>query len=78
MNEWQPIKTLPKDGRYVIVYRPMAMETGDETITITKTLKRGSTPTKSPQGVEHWTERWCHPTHWMDIPALPSTDGCPK
>lgn len=75
MSEWQPIETLPRDGRYVLVYRPLAMETGDPTLTITKTLKRGSTATTSPQGVKHWTERWCHPTHWMDLPALPSPIG---
>ena len=71
MSEWQPIETLPRDGRYVLVYRPLAMESGDETLAITKTLKRGSTATRSPQGVKHWTERWCHPTHWMDLPPLP-------
>lgn len=70
--EWQPIKTLPRDGRYVLVYRPLAMETSDPTLTIAKTLKRGSTATVSPQGVKHWTDRWCHPTHWMDLPPLPS------
>lgn len=68
LPEWQPIETLPRDGRYVIVYRPLAMETGDETIAISKTTKN---PTTSPQGVKHWTERWCHPSHWMDLPELP-------
>jgi hypothetical protein len=74
MSEWQPIKTLPRDGRYVIVYRPLAMETGDETFTITKTLSKGSTATVSPQGVKHWTARWCHPTHWMPLPEPPKID----
>jgi hypothetical protein len=73
MAEWQPIETLPRDGRYVLVYRPLAMQTGDENLTITKTLTNGSSPTVSPQGVKHWTERWCHPTLWMDLPALPSS-----
>jgi hypothetical protein len=68
MSEWQPIETLPRDGRYVLVYRPMAMETGDPTLTIAKTTR---SPTTSPQGVKHWTDRWCHPTHWMDLPPLP-------
>jgi hypothetical protein len=72
MSEWQPIETLPRDGRYVLVYRPLAMQSGDETFTVTKTLKGRSDPTISPQGVAHWTERWCHPTLWMDIPQLPS------
>jgi hypothetical protein len=65
---WQPIETLPRDGRLVVVYRPLAMETGDDTITVTRTSK---TPTTSPQGVKHWTTRWCHPTHWMDLPEPP-------
>lgn len=68
---WQPTKTLPRDGRYVLVYRPLAMETGDEQLTIARTLTKGSTATVSPQGVKHWTSRWCHPTHWMDIPEPP-------
>lgn len=72
MTEWQPIKTLPRDGRYVLVYRPLAMVTGDENITVARTLEKGSMATVSPQGVKHWTNRWCHPTHWMDIPEPPA------
>lgn len=68
-REWQPIETLPRDGRYVLVYRPLAMETGDETLAIVRTTEY---PTTSPQGVKHWTSRWCHPTHWVDLPELPA------
>jgi hypothetical protein len=76
-DEWQPIETLPRDGRYVLAYRPLAMETGDEALAVVKTTK---SPTTSPQGVQHWTSRWCHPTHWMDIPEPPRsvTVGLPE
>lgn len=68
MSEWQPVDTMPRDGQWVIVFRPEAEETGDPVITVAQTSKY---PTTSPQGVQHYTQRWCHPTHWMPLPAPP-------
>jgi hypothetical protein len=68
MSDWQDIETLPRDGRYVLAYRPLARETGDEEIAVVRTSQYSRT---SPQGVEHWTNRICHPTHWMPLPAPP-------
>ena len=66
--QWQPIETMPRDGREVIVYRPLAHTTLDPHIVIAKTTAR---PTKSKQGVVHYTDKYAHPTHWMPLPPPP-------
>ncbi|HKQ38800.1 MAG TPA: hypothetical protein VJ063_12035 [Verrucomicrobiae bacterium] len=67
---WRPIKTARKlpVGTEILVYRPMAPRTSDPAITVALTTKY---PTESPQGVKHYTDRWCHPTHWLPIPNPP-------
>lgn len=67
MSKWQPIKTAPKNVE-VIVYRPLAHLTGDQHVCVSY---RGTSPNKSPQGVKHYFDCWCHPTHWIPIPKLP-------
>lgn len=70
MSKWRPIETaraLPV-GTEILVYRPLAHRTGDDPITVVATT---STAEISPQGVEHYTDRWCHPTHWMPLPKTP-------
>lgn len=67
-REWQPIETAPKDGTEIVAFRPLAEETGDPRIVVCKTSKH---PKLSSQGVEHFTDRWCHPTHWMPLPPAP-------
>jgi hypothetical protein len=67
---WQPIETAPRDGSEIVVYRPLAHETSDPHITIARTVPY---PRTSPQGVEHYTDRVCHPTHWMPLPNPPET-----
>lgn len=67
-DAWQPIDTAPRDGALIIAYRPQAWRTGDPEIVIAKTTKY---PSKSPQGVEHYTNHHCHPTHWMPLPEPP-------
>jgi hypothetical protein len=73
---WRDIESAPKDGTLILVYRPLAHETGDPTITIARGTESETT---SPQGVKHHTDRWCHPTHWQPLPAPPeaavSRDG---
>ena len=71
--DWQDISTAPKDGRLIIVYRPLAAETGDPLIKITHMNRY---PQKSPQGVKHYADCWCHPTHWLPLPPPPgSSEG---
>jgi hypothetical protein len=65
---WLPIETAPRDGSWFIAYRPLAMKTNDHTFEIVQGVKH---PTTSPQGVVHYTDRWCHPTHWMPLPEVP-------
>lgn len=60
-DEWQPIESAPKDGTYVVVYRPnlgrraICVEQFDGTIWCA--------------GDGFWPGE---PTHWMPLPALPS------
>lgn len=70
MSEWQPIETAPRDGTAFLVYRPLAHETHDPHITIACGVMQ---PRQSPQGVTHYTSRWCHPSHWMPLPPPPVT-----
>lgn len=65
---WRDISTAPKDGTEIIAYRPLAHLTNDPPFIVTKTTSCSRT---SPQGVEHYTTHWCHPTHWMPLPAPP-------
>lgn len=69
MTDWQSIETAPRDGTVFLVYRPDAGLTGDSTFAIVQGV---NVPTTSPQGVVHYTSRWCHPTHWMPLPPPPS------
>ena len=71
-NEWQPIDTAPKDGTEIIAYRPLAHESNDPYICICKTTPYEST---SKQGFKHFTDRYCHPTHWIPLPQPPEQEG---
>lgn len=68
LMQWQSIETAPRDGSLILAYRPLADETGDPIIAVVKTT---SHPRTSKQGVEHYTDRYCHPTHWMPLPPAP-------
>lgn len=67
---WQPIESAPRDGTDILVYRPRAHEHGDAAITVAKTTDR---PRPSPHGIQHYTDRAHHPTHWMPLPAPPAS-----
>ena len=74
--KWQPISTAPKDGKIVLLYRPLAYKTGDPTITTGETYKhfgRGL-PETVPDGYDgrNYTSRACYATHWMPLPEAPA------
>ena len=74
---WQDISTAPKDGREVLVYRPLARLTRDEPVAI-KRLIGGDNhcwPRTVPEGATpcNPTDGSCHVTHWMPLPAAPTT-----
>lgn len=75
MNEWQPIKTAPKDGRRALVYRPLASESSDETVAVKRLIggKNHCWPCTVPKGQKptNPTDGACHVTHWMPIPEPP-------
>lgn len=75
-SSWQPIETLPRDGRVVILYRPLASLTNDPTVTIRRTT---DTPQHCwdatiPTGCDgkNYTEGSCYATHWMPLPPNPT------
>ena len=70
MFQWKPIETARKlpIGTEILAYRPLAPRSGDDKITVVATTSHA---TVSPQGVKHFTDRWCHPTHWMPLPPAP-------
>lgn len=67
MSEWQPIETAPMHVE-IIGFRPQAHLTSDPPVCVSHRVSR---PQTSPQGVKHYFDCWCHPTHWIPIPPLP-------
>ena len=78
--DWQPIETAPKDGRAVLLYRPLAHLTHDQNVDIFRTTKtdRGCWEATVPAGADgkNYSEGYCYATHWMPLPAAPAgSDG---
>jgi hypothetical protein len=75
--EWQPIETLPRDGRMVIVFRPLAHMTHDPHVTIAQTVPydNGCWDTTIPPGADgkNFTNRACYASHWMPVPNPPQS-----
>lgn len=79
-DAWLPIDTALRDGRKVLVYRPLAENSGDERIAVKritggrghscwdKTVPPGQTPCNPTDGA-------CHVTHWMPLPDEPAQQG---
>jgi len=74
MNDWQPMDTAPKDGTRVLLFHPYAGVMAGQGLIITGHY------------METWdddykTSRWewvqgdmvIKPTHWMSLPAPPTT-----
>jgi hypothetical protein len=79
MSEWQPIETMPRDGRMVIVYRPLAHMTHDPHVTIARTKAHSSHcwDATVPPGADgrNYTDRCCYATHWMPLPPPPTQEN---
>jgi hypothetical protein len=77
MINWQPVATIPHDGRMVLVYRPLAARSNDEPIAIkqTETENRWCWPCTVPDGATptNPTNGACHVTHWAKLTAPPNT-----
>lgn len=73
---WQPIETAPRDGRMALVYRPLALKSGDEPVAVKRLVKGNQFCWDStvPPGAKPFnpTDGACHVTHWMPIPEPPS------
>ena len=66
---------LPNLGQKVIAFRPQAHLSQDEHIVIARLM---ATAHKSPQGVTHCFDCWCHVTHWSPLLEAPNAEvrGC--
>lgn len=79
---WQTIDTAPLDGRIALVYRPLAMLSQDDPITL-KRLIGGNNhcwECTVPEGEEAYnpTDGSCHVTHWMPLPPPPLVNSGEK
>jgi hypothetical protein len=79
MSEWQPIETAPRDGRLAIVYRPLALNSGDQPVAVKRLIKGNNFCWDStvPEGAKPMnpTDGACHVTHWMPLPVPPAERG---
>jgi hypothetical protein len=70
MSQWQPIETAPKDGTRILAYCPNHPDVGSITrVTWWRQAKDG-------HGFIGWgefNEQYWPPTHWMPLPAPPTT-----
>lgn len=64
---WQPIRTAPKDGTHILVYRPISNEFIPK-VGIDYWYDRSTT-------VPYWAKSnsSTQPTHWQPLPAVPTT-----
>jgi hypothetical protein len=70
MAEWQPIETAPRDGQSLIVAR--FPYTGRfPPVMLTRWVRKRHLPGK----VMGWRKVMWEPTHWMPLPAPPSSSG---
>jgi len=68
MNDWQPIKTAPRDGTRFDVWVPSAVggyRVADLWFNARGYLTRDGV---QPRDLARW------PTHWMPLPAAPNQD----
>lgn len=81
-SQWRDIESAPKDGSEVIVYRPLASNSGDKEIAIKRTVSYNNSCWQStvPEGREavNYTDGACYPTHWMPLPAAPTEQSTLK
>jgi len=64
-GEWQPIETAPRDGTWVIVYRPNANE-------YIRHIGQDHWRLDLEGGCWGGSPALCQPTHWMPFPEPPA------
>lgn len=74
-NGWLPIESAPRDGRLAIVYRPLALKSGDEPVAVKRLVAYDNScwPVTVPKGQKPFnpTDGSCHVTHWQPLPEPP-------
>lgn len=64
--QWKPIDTAPKDGTYILLYRPPYDSRNKNTVHEGKFHKYGATDTWRIRAGQTWYIDV--PTHWMPLP----------
>ena len=73
MSEWQPIETAPRDGRWFLVI------CDDIFLPVFGRYEQALKDTGTCLGIHfvieaHGTQNTASPTHWMPLPAPPTTN----
>ena len=75
MSDWKRVETMPNDGREVLVYRPLAENSGDKPIAVKRAIGGNNFCWDDTVPLNHNpinpTDGACHVTHWMDLPKEP-------
>ena len=70
---WEPIKTAPKDGTYILLYRPAEDGRHKDAVREGKYHRYGISDTWRVRSGGNWDID--APTHWMPLPPPPSGEG---
>lgn len=77
--QWQPIETAPRNGDRILVYRPLAEMTHNDSVVIGHGVPddMGCSPQTVPPGMDrtNYTDGYCKATHWMAIPDPPRLEA---
>ena len=82
MSTWLPIKSAPKDGRFVLLHVPKGLESGVVTIgAYWKAQERSETGQFKKGNWDGWlgmdgdiASSWCEPRAWQPLPPPPTED----
>jgi hypothetical protein len=79
-DTWQPIETAPKDGRKILLYRPLAHLSQDPHVTIKRAMNVlwHCFDVTIPEGYtaeQHFNDGAAFATHWMPLPEPPKEAG---
>lgn len=72
-QQWQPIATAPKDGTYILLYRPVEDGRHKDAVREGKYHRYGMRYTWRVRSGCVWDID--APTHWMPLPEAPAQEG---
>lgn len=76
--EWLPIETAPKDGTYILVGSRRGSWVAKYKPVFTSGYRPSNPWASMMLNHDHIGEQWPNPTHWMPLPAAPTTAELPQ